>query len=545
MRGHPPVPETRRVRARGAALAALAALAPLIPSAAAAVDSQEITAKLSYDCALPSGHQRAAVRVTATFPGRATAGEKILPTGVTTAVELPAAAVADLTALKAATVLPETRLALQVAQRGASAQALWRGTAGAPPVAVPATGPLTLTTTGDAPAVTAAADGDLTFTAADLGIDLALGTADGAPATPASLSLTCTLVKDAEGHGLLATVPVAPATSTPAPSGSPSPSAPTAPASGRPTEPASPTAPGTPKGPAAPGTPTDRADGGMDKGKDKDKAPKIGDARAGASAARAPAPPCVKQNPTDKSLNAYITGYSNVRKLGGASLIPVSCVQIEQGDPEIAFPPDGSIHLLQKSEAYLDYQGRKQTPPFQSTFLTFGFTPTTATMILEQAGPMTVASDVLLVFPDNIAETYVRAPLVLRVLDVKVNGTPLDVGPSCRTQTPLSSPEPDPATYPGPHLVMLGKGQLINGTDATGYVLTSGGPLTGEVTIPPFTGCGAGGEDLDRLLTASISGPGNYVKQIQGQTCAVGVEVPTEGQCTEDRQPYVVPAPER
>lgn len=547
MSGHPPAPGTHRVRARGAAIAALAALAPLIPSAAAAVGSQEITAKLSYDCALPSGHQRAAVRVKATFPGRATAGEKILPTGVTTTVELPAAAVADLTALKAATVVPETRLTLDVAQRGAATQALWRGTAGAPAVAVPAEGPLTLTTSGAAPTVTAAADGDLTFTAADLGIDLALATADGAPATPASLSLACTLAKDADGRGLLATVPVGPAPAKPSPSGSPSPSDPTAPASGRPTDPASPTGPGVPKGSTAPGTAPDRPGGAKNKDGDKDgdKAPKIGDARAGSSAARPPAPPCVKQNPTDKSLNAYITGYSNVRKLGGASLIPVSCVQIEQGDPEIAFPPDGSIHLLQKSEAYLDHQGRKQTPPFQSTFLTFGFTPTTATMILEQAGPMTVASDVLLVFPDNIAETYVRAPLVLRVLDVKVNGTPLDVGPSCRTQTPLSSPEPDPATYPGPHLVMLGKGQLINGTDATGYVLTSGGPLTGEVTIPPFTGCGAGGEDLDRLLTASISGPGNYVKQIQGQTCAVGVEVPTEGQCTEDRQPYVVPAPER
>lgn len=65
------------------------------------------------------------------------------------------------------------------------------------------------------------------------------------------------------------------------------------------------------------------------------------------------------------------------------------------------------------------------------------------------------------------------------------------------------------------------------------------------MTIPAFKGCGAGGENLDRLLTASISGPGNYIKQIQGQTCAVGVDVPTEGQCTEDRQPYVVPKPER
>ncbi|MEV7728801.1 DUF6801 domain-containing protein [Streptomyces sp. NPDC087917] len=540
MRGHRPALRTRHVRARGAAIAAFVALAPLIPSAVAAVGSQEITAKLPYDCALPSGPQRAAVRVTATFPDRATAGEPVRPTGVTTTVELPAAAVADLRALKATTVVPETRLSLDVAQHGATAQALWRGTGAAPPVVVPPEGPLTLTTSGDAPVVTAGADGDLTLTATTLGIDLALGGAGGAPLTPASLSLDCVLAKDADGHGLLATVPIGPGPSTPTPGGSSSPSNA---ASGRPTgsaspaNSASPTGPGAPKGSPTPGTSAQGAGGG--------KAPKVGDARTGVSAGRPQAPPCIKKDPTDKSLTAYITGYSNVRKLGGASMIPVSCVQIEQGDPDIAFPPDGSIHLLQKSAAYLDYQGRKQTPPFKSTFLTFGFTPTTATMILEQAGPMTVASDVLLVFPDNIAETYVRAPLVLRVLDVEVNGTRLDVGPSCRTETPLSSPEPDPATYPGPHLVMLGKGQLINGTDATGYVLTSGGPLTGEVTIPAFTGCGAGGEDLDRLLTASISGPGNYVKQIQGQTCAVGVEVPTEGQCTEDRQPYVVPAPER
>ncbi|CAM5417041.1 hypothetical protein STANM309S_02599 [Streptomyces tanashiensis] len=142
---------------------------------------------------------------------------------------------------------------------------------------------------------------------------------------------------------------------------------------------------------------------------------------------------------------------------------------------------------------------------------------------------MTVTSDVLLVFPDNLAETYIRVPLVLRVLDVQVNGTRLDVGPSCRTEKPLSSPEPTPAKYPGDHLVLLGKGQLLNGTDATGYLLTSGGPLTGEVTIPAFKDCGAGGENLDRLLTASISGPGNHIKQIQGQTCSVGVETPPPG----------------
>ncbi|MGW1771195.1 DUF6801 domain-containing protein [Streptomyces sp. NPDC002104] len=547
MRGHPPALPTPRVRARGAALAALAALAPLIPSAAAAVGSQEITAKLAYDCALPSGPQRAAVRVTATFPDRVAAGEAIRPTGVTTTVELPAAAVADLTALKAATVVPETRLALDVAQQGAKAQALWRGTGAAQPVAVPAKGPLTLTTTGDVPTVTAGADGDLTLTATGLGVDLALAAADGAPTAPASLSLDCALAKDADGHGLLATVPVGPATHTPAPSGSPSPPGATAPAPGRPVDPASSAGPGAPKGSTTPGAPAAPTPGdkGKDKSKGNGKAPRIGGTRSGLTADRPPAPRCVKENPTPLSLTGYITGYSNVNKLNGASLIPVSCVQIEQGTPEFTPFPDGTFHVLQTSEGNLDYQGRKQTPPFTSTFLTFGFAPTTATMVLEQAGPMNVSSDILLDFAtgNNYATTYVRVPLVLRVLDVKVNGTRLDVGPSCRTATPLSSPEPDPAKHPGPHLVMLGKGVILAGQPATGYLLTSGGPLTGEVTVPAFTGCGAGGEDLDRLLTASISGSGNYIKQIQGQTC--GVAVGSEVECTSDRQPVVVPTPER
>jgi hypothetical protein len=51
------------------------------------------------------------------------------------------------------------------------------------------------------------------------------------------------------------------------------------------------------------------------------------------------------------------------------------------------------------------------------------------------------------------------------------------------------------------------------------YTLDSGGQLTGTVEIPQFTGCGTGGDDLDRLLTASISGPGNFVRLFQGALC--------------------------
>ncbi|WP_369148875.1 DUF6801 domain-containing protein [Streptomyces sp. R44] len=537
MRGPGPTPRPSRVRARGAAIAAFVALAPLLPAAAVAVGTLKVDTSLPYVCTLPSGQQSATVRITAAFPDRAAPGEEIKATDVTTTVELPAAA--DLRASLGSAVRAETRLTVDVAQNEQRAQATWSGTAQS--LDVPAEGPLVLTTTGDVPALTTDTTGDLTLTAAGLALDLAPGTTGDAPTAPASLSVTCVPGQDAGGRTLLATVPVGAGTREPS-TPPPSPSAPSASPSSRPSSPSGrtvPVMPGTAAGPV-PKAPRNgqQADRGRGPTVTEEDTP-------GTPAARPAAPPCVTEKPTPTSLAAYITGYSNVRKLNGANIIPVSCVLIEQGEPVFDPRPDGSFHLLTPSTGHLSYQGRKQTPPFKATFLTFDFAPATATMVLEQIGTMTVDSDVLLVFPDNLSETYIRARFVLRVLDVRVNGTRLDVGPDCRTEKPLGSPEPDPAKYPGDHLVLLGKGQLINGTDATGYLLTGGGPLTGEVTIPAFKGCGAGGENLDRLLTASISGPGNYIKQIQGQTCAVGVEVPTEGQCTEDRQPYVVPKPER
>ncbi|MEU9857165.1 DUF6801 domain-containing protein [Streptomyces sp. NPDC047974] len=524
---------------RGATIAAFVALAPLLPAAAVAVGTVEVDAALPYVCVLPSGPQQATVRITAAFPERASAGEEIRPADVTTTVELPAAAVADLTTPRAAAVRAETRLAVGVAQHEQRTEATWSGTA--PPVAVPAEGPLVLAATGDVPSLTTDAEGELVLTAGALAVDLAPSADDGAATTPPSLSAACAPAPEAEGRTVLARVPVGAGASGGTPSvPAPSASAPASPSPSLPTDrpappPGAPSAPGATRG--TPGVPKTPEAEGRGLATAEEETP-------GTPAPRPDAPPCITEKPTPMSLSAYITGYSNVRKLNGANVVPVSCTLIEQGEPQIEFRDDG-IHLITKSVARFSYEGRAQTPPFRATFLTFGFTPTTATLVLEQTGPMTVDSDVLLVFPDNLSTTYVRAPLVLRVLDAQVNGTPLDVGPDCRTEKPLTSPEPDPVTYPGDHLVLLGKGQLINGTDAEGYVLTGGGPLTGTVTIPPFKDCGAGGEDLDRLLTAAISGPDNYVKQIQGQTCPVGVEVPPPGQCTEDRQPAVVPKPER
>ncbi|WP_342669702.1 DUF6801 domain-containing protein [Streptomyces vietnamensis] len=526
---------------RGATVAAFVALAPLLPAAAVAVGTLKVDAVLPYVCTLPSGQQPATVRITAAFPERAAVGEEIRPTDVTTTVELPAAAVTDLTALRAATVRAETRLTVGVAQNGQRTETAWSGTA--QPVGVPAEGSLALATTGDVPSLTTDTAGDLTLTAGALAVDLALSTADGAATVPASLSGTCVPGQDAEGRTVLATVPVGAATGEPsAPPTRPSRPSPSSPAPLPPSFPADRTAP------AKPGTAngTDAAPKTPDAGQQAGRGLTATDEDApGTPAPRPDAPPCRTENPTPMSLSAYITGYSNVRKLGGANLIPLTCTLIEQGQAEFVVKPDGSMHVVTPAEGRLSHQGRKQTPPFKATFLTFDFVPVTATLVLEQTGPMSIDSDVLLIFPTNILTTYVRVPLTLRVLDVEVNGTRLDVGPSCRTQKPLSSPEPDPAAHPGDHLVLLGKGSQTVPDPPVGYILTGGGPLTGEVTIPAFKGCGAGGENLDRLLTASISGPGNHVRQIQGSTCSVGVEAPPMDFCTEDLQPRQVPKPER
>lgn len=95
----------------------------------------------------------------------------------------------------------------------------------------------------------------------------------------------------------------------------------------------------------------------------------------------------------------------------------------------------------------------------KATFLTFGFMPTTATMVLEQKGPMRVVADSkthIFDVTQGEATAVIRISLVIRITDVRVNGTPLDVGPDCRTAGPLYSKDPDPAQDTKDHMVLSG-----------------------------------------------------------------------------------------
>lgn len=231
-------------------------------------------------------------------------------------------------------------------------------------------------------------------------------------------------------------------------------------------------------------------------------------------------------------LSTYIDGMSTVGKLHSSAAFRPSCVEVIQTNQQgVSFP-----YFLQKSLLWLEYRGKHETTPSASTFLTFGFMPTTAVVTLVQTGPATVDTKLNLLLSSGSG--VVRIPLVLHVSDVKVNGTPLNVGADCETTGPLYSDDPDPTQNTHDHLVLQGNSIPVPGGspgETYGWTLGNGGPLSGTVTIPPFQHCGAHGDDVDSVLTAALSGPDNPVAEFQGYLC--GYQVPsnyTNGTCESD-----------
>ncbi|WP_338146602.1 DUF6801 domain-containing protein [Streptomyces boncukensis] len=458
---------------------------------------------MAYVCetASPGPEHTVLAEISTRFPKAGVPRQPLRPDGVTVRVTLPRRTVSALFPDAAGGIGGIATLSTAVTQRGERAVADWKGLT-APPVHPPGGGALVLRHRGPVPPVTVEAPGDVIFTAGKLVLDLqslprdpASGTGgaragrEGEPSAPAAARLTCA-PRPGDQNLLLATVPVAPApdgSATPSPSGDPSGSS----------GPSDSTGPSDTRGSGGPGSGSRRQDPAPD-GRRLTVGPAadadVGDCPSEApdvdlDERRLPEPPpgAVVRDGTPFPLCVVPVGYATVRKQGSAMIVNDPARRL--GLLEMAYlkrtvqTPDGRY-----TES--DSAGLIELPDARSTFLAFDFQPVTARVEFE-AGPATVVN----INRGGAFSTAISYDQTIRLHDVAVNGVPLDVGPRCRTARPFT-------------------------TELSGdYSFLTGGLVEGEVTIPPFSGCGTGGEDLDPLFTAAVSGPGNRLTIRQGVPC--------------------------
>jgi hypothetical protein len=447
-------------------LAVVMIAAGMTAGSAAAVGQQAASLRLIYSCAFPSGSLPVSAQVSGTFPAAGTAGKPIQPTSTGITVTLPHSAITGLSRPHAATVTLTAALSTNFTEGSTSATASWGHFVSAS-AAIPQSGSLTLATTGAASPVTAAAAGQATVTAGDLSLLFATRTANGGeaglsstPVTgPSGTTVTCTPRTGQDTT--LATITVTGSART-----------------GKPVSSSSP------------------ADSNPSK--------------------CLPFPQNLKLNPrfplpkpvpgsrvfhTPENACTYATGFANERKLDGAALVGPGLADLLFG--QTAYTDFTGLTYIQVREpGKLQYHGLAQLPPARATLLGFGFMPVSATLQISEIG--TVSADFITCVPahkkcpnspPNFALFFARVSL--SVSDVDVNGVPLNVGPHCQTAPFNLELEGLPPSY---------------------NVASQYGVLTGTVTVPSFTGCGVG-ENLDSIFTASVSGPGNYVKVNQAPFC--------------------------
>ncbi|QKW06254.1 hypothetical protein HUT18_07415 [Streptomyces sp. NA04227] len=477
----------RRPRRRTALLACSATVlgTGLLAGPGAAVDDER-TARgtLAYQCRAGDGEFGLDALVEASLPTTVPAGRAIRPESVRVRTTLDRADVAALFPEGAPALSSEAALDVRLTHQGEAARAHWQRLA-APATTLPAEGAVEFAHTGPVPSVTVGSAGEVRFEAGAL--TLAMTTADPTRETPAApVDVRC---EPAAGQDL-----VLGAVQVVGSSGPEQPGDGTTPGPQNPEDPANPgagdgidIAPVQPAA-AAESCPTEIPTGEIDYSEalpPPDYAP----------------PPQPGRSPSHGC--TYALGYASVRKLNGAMIINDPQRKPAVVNVMVALQTQSVVRPDNYSR--IDSLASFDLPDAESTFLTFGFQPVTARVSFEN-GPLSISTGSYRPAGQPKTDFAVIAFWQsLRLHDVEVNGTPLDVGPSCRTKKPFK-------------VVVRGKSpDYVN-------VLT-GGRLRGDVDIPEFSGCGTGGEDLDPLFTAAISGPGNHVELVQEKTCTATTPV--------------------
>lgn len=477
-------------------MATVIAAAGVTAGSAPAAGQQAVSLQLSYACAFPSGSRPVSAQVTATFPAAGTTGQPIRPTATSIAVTLPQAAVADLTRLNAATVTLTTGLSTQVTEGTRAGTAMWQHFT-SPAATIPRSGPLTLTASGTAPAITAPVAGEVTVTAAGLSLLFTARSAgapsgnsppraspsaspsSSPPASPSSMQVACVL---GAGQGTtLARIAVA----GPAPA----------------------RAPGATKFDPSHCTPFPT---GLKL--NPRFLHQLPNPPKGSFVTHGPQVAC-----------SYAAGFTNARKLHEAALVGPGLTDLLTGVTNYIANPSAYAYFQQRVAGQFQYHGQPVLPPARATLLAFGFEPVSATLQVSEIGSLDVA---LVSCAPNPGHKCPNTPpsfadffglVSLRISNVSVNGVPLNVGLHCQTATPFVL-----------HLIGVPPFYDVN---------TQHGVLTGTVTVPPFKGCGVA-ENLDPIFTASVSGPGNFVKVTQALPC-FPIQPPPNPAC----HPVAIPKP--
>lgn len=446
-----------------AAFGGLALTAGLVPGSPAAAEDQNVDVSLRYACESAPG-QQITVRVRNTFPSTGKVGEPVEPGKATVAVTLPAAVLGDLAEPGTADVTGTVDLGMLVSPTPPTS-ADWTGLA---VTRAPARDGerLTFTASGQVPPVQVSAGGPMVFSAAQLTLTLKPGKAGGSTTPAGPMSLVC--LPGLGQNSTVATVSV-PGGEEPPKRETPQPRS---------------VAPRVLNEkdfcPDGPETEPDL----QYLPEEEKKFIRDGD-------------PSYQVFPSPVSPGcAMAYGHSNVSKLDGAARTTAT-----------AYVLAGQRVAVNIRVNYLSQlgSGTLYPDPIKSTFLAYGFMPTSATIEMVPVEQM----NILYVTPINnlpgsverVPRTTIYTKVVLRVRDVRVNGVPLEVGDDCRSARPME-------------VVLQGERDSV-----PRYLVDEGGVVQGHVDIPPFTGCGVG-EDLDGLLTSSISGPGNYLRMVQGPLCA-------------------------
>jgi hypothetical protein len=436
-------------------------------------------------------------------------GEPIQPAGARLTIAFPRAVIPDLARLHSATVSAVTRLSIDAMDGPGGTSVLWLG-ATRRAARVPVRGGLVLQTLGRAPSLKPALPGDLTLTAAGLFLMLTPGSANASPGS-SSAPVSAGGPDQAAASAASAT-PGPPA--TPGPTATPAPPATSAPPATAGTALGVSCALATGQQAILATVPVTGGPAGTPRQSHANAAPKCPKLPPGGLKLnpRFPPPPPPPHSTIGSSASqgcAFTTGYADVRKLNGAALIQPGLTNVDLFVRTVVNFAPNVDYFEADNAAILDYHGQNEFPPSTATFLTFGFVPTTATIQIMVHGTINIFAIGPALpppchpnrFQTCVTIATVSSRLSIRVLpgSVRVNGVPLNVGSGCQTSQ---------------------FDAILSGNNASTppYIVTTGGPITGFVNVPPFKHCGVG-ENLDPIFNAAISGPQNFNLLTQGPVC--------------------------